>query len=241
MPRFLFITYEIAAWDNTTNHKIIGDFFLYELVSPKKVPPEHGVTDPTEYFQGEVLQSYIRSKSMMHIQEQIALRTLEFSGVKPPALILDLGMGPGFSSVPLFLKGFTIIGIDLIWDMLVEYPISELNPIAGNMLHLFFRENTFDYIFSVSAFQWTLTLNGRFQRDALKSMAQEVYKILKSRGVCVFQLYETSQTRLDEIYSIFTESGFSGKYIIDNPQSTKKRKTYLYLQKIEQRFCEGCS
>jgi len=68
-------------------------------------------------------------------------------------------MGAGFSSVPLYLKGFTIIGIDLIWDMLVEYNIPELNPIAGNMQNLSFRENTFDFIFSVSAFQWTLSKN----------------------------------------------------------------------------------
>ena len=200
-------------------------------MSPQKKPPEQRYTDPRDYFEGEVLTSYIHSKSMMHIQEQIALRVLEISGVRPPGLVLDLGMGAGFSSVPLFLKGFTIIGVELIWDMLVEYEISELNPIAANMLHLFFRENTFDCVFSVSAFQWALTSNGIVNRVALTGMAHNLHQILKTGGVCVFQLYESSQLTLDAVFSIFTNEGFAGKYQFDNPQSKKKKKTYLILEK----------
>ena len=200
-------------------------------MSPQKKPPEQRYSDPRDYFEGDVLQSYIRSKSMMHIQEQIALRVLDISGARS-GFILDLGMGAGFSSVPLYLKGFTVIGIELIWDMLVEYPISELNPIAGNMLNLMFRDEIFDYIFSVSAFQWVLTKNGKINRTQLNNMAKTLNGILKKKGVCVFQVYEPSQSVLDEIYSIFTKHGFSGKFIIDNPQSKKKKKTYLYLRKV---------
>ena len=200
-------------------------------MSPKKTPPEQLHSDPSGYFKGDVLESYIRSKSMMHIQEKIALRVLDVSGARSPGLILDLGMGPGFSSVPLYMKGFTIIGIELLWDMLIEYPIQELNPIAGNMLNLSFRKNTFDLIISVSAFQWTLTKNSKINRKALNTMAQTLYSILKENGVCVFQLYESSEDILYEVFSIFTKNGFSGKFIIDNPQSKKKKKIYLNLKK----------
>jgi 18S rRNA (guanine1575-N7)-methyltransferase len=200
-------------------------------VSPQKQPPEHRFSDPRDYFDGEVLNSYIRSKSMMHIQEKIALRVLELSGAHPPGLILDLGMGAGFSSVPLLLKGFTIIGVEIIWNMLVEYDISELNPVAANMLHLAFRENTFDWVFSVSAFQWALMKNESLNLKALSNMARNLNRILKVGGICVFQLYESSQITLDAVYSIFTQKGFSGKYLFDNPQSKKKKKTYLILEK----------
>ncbi len=200
-------------------------------MSPKKKAPEQLHSDPRKYFKGDVLESYIRSKSMMHIQEQIALRVLDISGARAPGIILDLGMGPGFSSVPLYLKGFTIIGVELLWDMLVEYPIQELNPISGNMLNLTFRENTFDYIISVSAFQWALLKNGKINRVSLNLMAQTLYCILKENGVCVFQLYESSQNILDEVYSIFKKNGFTGNFVIDNPQSKKKKKVYLNIRK----------
>lgn len=200
-------------------------------MSPQKKPPEQRYSDPQNYFEGDVMTSYIHSKSMMHIQEQLALRVLDISEVQPPGLILDLGMGAGFSSVPWFLKSFTVIGIELIWDMLVEYDIPELNPIAGNMLHLFFRKDTFNCVFSVSAFQWALLKNGKLNYIALTSMAQNLHYILKNNGICVFQLYESSQVILDDVFSIFVKCGFIGKYIIDNPQSKKKQKTYLYLKK----------
>ena len=199
-------------------------------MSPQKKPPEERYSDPRDYFEGEILTSYINSKSMMHIQEQIAKRLLEISGASPPRLILDLGMGAGFSSVPWFLKGFTIIGIELIWDMLVEYPIAELNPIAGNMLNLLFRDDTFDNVFSVSAFQWALKKNGEINTPALTYMAQNLHRIVQNQGICVFQLYESSKIMLDSVYSIFKAEGFEGKYIIDNPQSKKKKKTYLRIE-----------
>jgi SAM-dependent methyltransferase len=200
-------------------------------VCPQKKPPEQKYSNPKEYFKTEMLKSYVQSKSMMHIQEQIALRALDLSEGKPPGLILDLGMGAGFSCVPLYLKGFTVIGIELIWDMLIEYPIPELNPIAGNMLNLPFRGNTFDFIFSVSAFQWTLTLNGRLNKIALKEMFKQLYRILKPTGTCVFQLYESNRAILDNIYAICKKNGFKAKYLIDNPQSKKKKKIFLYLTK----------
>jgi 18S rRNA (guanine1575-N7)-methyltransferase len=200
-------------------------------VSPKKNPPEKEYSDPRDYFEGEVLTSYVRSKSMMNIQEQLVLRALQLSGAQSPGLVLDLGMGAGFSSVPLYLKGFTVIGVELIWDMLAEYEIPELNPIASNMLNLMFRDNTFDFVFSVSAFQWAISNKGIINKSALISMAQNLYRILKGNGSCVFQVYESSQSLLEKVYSIFIENGFSGKYVIDNPQSKKKKKTYLILNK----------
>jgi 18S rRNA (guanine1575-N7)-methyltransferase len=200
-------------------------------VSPRKKAPEKEFSDPRDYFEGEILESYTHSKSMMRIQEQIALRILEISEAEFPGLVLDLGMGAGFSSVPMYLNGFTVIGLELIWDMLIQYPISELNPIAGNMLNLPFRKDTFDFIFSVSAFQWTLTEKGKINYTLLQNMFQRLHDILNDTGVCVFQLYESNKSILDDIYLISTKVGFIGKYIIDNPQSKKKKKFYLYLEK----------
>ncbi|MBN2156971.1 MAG: methyltransferase domain-containing protein [Candidatus Lokiarchaeota archaeon] len=202
-------------------------------MNPKNKSPETSHSSVREYFQGDTLKSYTHSKSMMHIQEKMTLRILQLSGAEPPALILDLGMGAGFSSVPLYMRGFTIIGMELLWKMLIEYPISELNPIAGNMMHLVFRENLFDYIFSVSAFQWTYRHKGSFELIRFDEFAKSLNMILKIKGVLVFQLYESSESILDMIYSVFIRHGFSGKYILDNPQSKKKRKTYLYLRKVK--------
>ncbi|TFG17007.1 MAG: hypothetical protein EU530_11215 [Promethearchaeota archaeon] len=99
------------------------------------------------------------------------------------------------------------------------------------MLNLMFRKNTFDYVFSVSAFQWAISTYGIINKSALHLMAQNLYRILKGKGTCVFQVYESSQSLLDQVYSIFIEKGFSGEFVIDNPQSKKKKKIYLILHK----------
>ena len=118
--------------------------------SRKKLPPEELFNTPEEYYQGEILYDYTHSKSKMRIQEKITKRALEIVDINSnPCLILDIGMGCGFSASFLHLNGFKVVGIDLIYDMLVEYDIAEFNPINANMIHLPFRENSFDCIFSI--------------------------------------------------------------------------------------------
>ena len=125
--------------------------------SRKKLPPEELYNTAESYYQGDILEDYTESKSMMRIQERITKRALGILGdPAPDCLILDMGMGCGFSTSHLFLNNYNVVGIDLIYGMLTKYRIPELNPVNGTIKNLPFRSNSFDYIISISALQWII-------------------------------------------------------------------------------------
>jgi SAM-dependent methyltransferase len=200
----------------------------------KKLPPEEFYNTPQEYYQGDILYNYTRSKSMMRTQEKITKRAIEILGDPDPTCrILDIGMGCGFSTSYLYLNGYNVLGIDLIYEMLNSYKISELNPINADMKYLPFRNNTFDYVISISAMQWIINkLNPSERSIMLRLLAGRLKNILKLNGKAVIQLYTLSQDILKDIGRTFAEFGeFEGNFIIDNPKSNVKKKIYLFLEK----------
>ncbi len=202
----------------------------------KKLPPEDMYKTPEEYYQGEVLEDYTRSKSLMRIQERITKRALRILGDPAPnCLILDMGMGCGFSTSYLFLNNYNVVGIDLIYEMLTKYKIPELNPVNGNIKKLPFRSKSFDYIISISALQWIINKLKRVERArVLKDVAIRIDLLLKRKGKAVFQFYSVSSNVMREIGAVFADNGHFGEestFIIDNPNSSTKRKTFLYLKK----------
>lgn len=200
----------------------------------KKLPPEEFFDSPNLYYAGERLYDYTHSKSMMRIQERITKRALELIGnPENNCLILDCGCGCGFSASYLFLNKYTIIGVDLIFEMLVEYDIRELNPINSDMKFLPFRSKSFDFIISISAFQWIINKMEPVMRlEILKRLALNFNFLLKEKGKAIIQFYPINEGALREIGKIFADHGnFSGNFIIDNPKSAAKRKTFLYLEK----------
>ncbi|MHA1341181.1 MAG: class I SAM-dependent methyltransferase [Promethearchaeota archaeon] len=201
----------------------------------KILPPEELYNHPEDYYKGDVLKQYTHSKSLMRIQERITKRALDIIKAEPPSLILDLGAGCGFSTTYLYLKGFTVVNLDLIFEMLVEYDISELNPVNSDMRFLPFRENSFDYVVSISAFQWIINKMERNKRnEVLKRIAIDIRSILKPKGKCVIQFYPIEESILKEIGEIFADYGkFKGNFIIDNPKSGVKRKIFLYLENFK--------
>ena len=204
--------------------------------SRKKLPPEEFYNTPEEYYQGEILEDYTRSKSMMRIQERITKRALSILGDPDTScLILDMGMGCGFSTSYLFLNNYNVVGVDLIYGMLAKYRIPELNPVNGNIKNLPFRSNSFDYIISISALQWIINKLKPAERSrVLKSVAIRIDMLLKRGGKAVFQFYSVKPNLMKEIGAIFADNGHFAEestFIIENPNSSTKRKTYLYLEK----------
>ncbi|MBD3353042.1 MAG: methyltransferase domain-containing protein [Candidatus Lokiarchaeota archaeon] len=206
---------------------------MWKKKTAKRLPPEDMYKSPKDYYTYEVMQNYMHSKSMMWIQEKITKRALELLDAEVPSLILDLGMGCGFSTSYLYMMGYDVIGIELIYQMLVEYNIWELNPINADMKCLPLRGNTFDFIISISAFQWLINkLDDDELSSILKNIASVFYNLLKSKGKAVIQFYPSSDAKLQMIGRIFADYGhFKGNFIIDNPQGGPKKKIYLYLEK----------
>jgi protein-L-isoaspartate O-methyltransferase len=50
---------------------------------------------------------------MKKVQEELTLKVVELLEIKPPAKVLDLGCGVGFSTNLLREVGFEVVGIDI--------------------------------------------------------------------------------------------------------------------------------
>lgn len=200
----------------------------------KRKRPEEIYSDVMDYFKGDVLKQYASSKSMMKTQEKITIRALELLNLeRENALILDAGSGPGFASMYLNEIGYKTVAIDLISSFLNYYNIRELNPINSDMCYPPFKPNIFDAIISISALQWIYRdINNEKMNNVLRNLSKAFFQILKPNSRVIIQLYPKNKKILENIGKIIAEStAFSGNFIIDNPNSLRKRKIYLLLNK----------
>ncbi len=209
----------------------LNDDYFFNV---KRKRPEELYKNALEYFKDETLSSYAKSKSIMRTQRKITLRALEILELKKNhCLILDAGCGPGFVAVYLNELGHKTIALDIVLNFLKYYNIRDLNPILSDMCYIPFQPNSFDAIVSISALQWIYKdLNAKKMRINLISLFKSFYVILKPKSKAVFQFYPKSKVILDSIGKIIAENtNFKGNFIIDNPDSPKKRKIYLFLKK----------
>jgi len=209
----------------------LSDDYFFNV---KRKRPEELYKSALEYFRGENLSNYAKSKSIMRTQRKITLRALEILELKKNhCLILDAGCGPGFVAIYLNELGHKTIALDIVLNFLKYYNIRDLNPILSDMCYIPFQPNSFDAIVSISALQWIYKdLNAKKMRINLISLFKSFYAILKPKSKAVFQFYPKSKVILDSIGKIIAENtNFNGNFIIDNPDSPKKRKIYLFLKK----------
>lgn len=202
----------------------------------KRKRPEELFNKVSDYFKGEILKNYARSKSMMQIQENITIRSLELLDLKiKSGLILDAGCGPGFTSTYLKEIGYNVVALDIITEFLTFYKIRELNPLVADMSFLPFQPNTFDAIISISALQWIYRdLKNESMEYKLNNLAICVNNVLKPNSKAIFQFYPKSNLIMESIGKLFTlNTDLIGNFIIDNPNNAKKRTIFLLLKKRE--------
>lgn len=200
----------------------------------KRKRPEELYDKVTDYFKGDILKNYARSKSLMHIQEKITIRSLELLDLKSKnGLILDAGCGPGFTSIYLKQIGYHVVALDIISNFLSFYDIRELNPLAADMSFLPFQPNIFDAIISISALQWIYReLKNETMEYKLINLAIGINNVLKPNSKAIFQFYPRSNLIMESIGKIFTKhTDLIGNFIIDNPHNAKKRRIFLLLKK----------
>ncbi len=209
----------------------LSDDYFFNI---KRKRPEELHDNALEYFKNETLSIYAKSKSIMRTQRKITLRALEILELKKNhCLILDAGCGPGFVAIYLNELGHKTIALDIVLNFLKFYNIRDVNPILSDMCYPPFQPNTFDAIVSISALQWIYKdLNSKKMRMNLISLFKTFYAILKPKSKAVFQFYPKSKVILESIGEIIAENtNFNGNFMIDNPDSPKKRKIYLFLIK----------
>lgn len=101
--------------------------------------------------------------------------------------VLDLGCGTGRTTIPLFLKGFDVIGVDIVPEMIknakqiAEKKNLKIDYRVGDATQLEFEDNFFDFIL-FSNQGWTQIPDKKERLKALKEMR----RVLKPDGICVF-------------------------------------------------------
>ena len=217
-------------------------FIFYKLVEfdIKNMRPEEEFSDALEFYNVNEVKKYAESKSIIRTQEKITKRALEilfeysaYTQKEKNIHILDVGMGCGFSTDYLNRSGFRATGFDINWLFLNFYAIPKLNPIQADMGHIPFQSNTFDFILSISAAQWILSIKDKMQKKiALGNFSRSLVDLIHPGGAIIIQFYPKSSDQMQELGDSFKPyDEITGGYIIDNQHTPKKRKVFLFLQK----------
>ena len=201
----------------------------------KKKRPEEQYKDPFIYYTEKQVAYYARSKSLMTIQERLVERAIKLAALDPPASLLDVGMGCGHSTAALYLRGFDVAGIDIHFGMISYLRNWEFNPVVAAMQTLPFRPRSFDGIISVSAVQWLFGLEDPdLIEHELNALAKSINYCLKPGGKVAIQFYPKNDQQIRQVGGAFVSQGnFEGGYHIDSPESPKKRRIFLILEKEE--------
>ncbi len=188
--------------------------------------PEELYERPGDYYNRKEIEKYAQSKSMRRKQEKLTVRLVELLEISPPLKILDLGCGPGFSTNFLKEMGFSVVGLDMLEDMLKIAIKKGLQVVKGDMKNLagIFEENSFDCVMSISALQW-------INIKDMGKVAIGIKKILRKNGKFGAQFYPKSDIQMEKIGKIFSKKGFKGGFVVDNENSPRKRTIYLLLTK----------
>ncbi|MBY9006754.1 MAG: class I SAM-dependent methyltransferase [Candidatus Lokiarchaeota archaeon] len=158
-------------------------------------------------------------------------------------MILDLGCGTGYSSEILVDFGFNVVAIDLLEDMLLkanEKKEEILNKeivyelILANINKLPLRNNSFDFIVSVSAYNFITygKKNNNEKIKVLNNTAIQLNRILKENGKIIIEFYPSNENELNLFLDSFKNNNFDGFVIKDKPQQ-KGGQTFLLLRKIQ--------
>ena len=155
-------------------------------------------------------------------------------------LILDLGCGTGFSSEILIEKGYRVIGIDILSDMLLKVKekksiyqeLHGLELILADIKYLPFKNEKFDHIVSISAYNFIINEihNLRNKINILNNTANALNKILKDQGRIVIEFYPENEKDLELFNKSFINNGFEGFMVKGNPRQ-HAGQTFLLLKK----------
>ncbi len=154
--------------------------------------------------------------------------------------ILDLGCGTGFSTEILIERGFRVVGVDVLHDMLSKVKTKKnhlknqnnLELILADINYIPLRRSSINHAISISAYNF-ITHRAKSIRDKTKianNTAKYLYKLLKPDGRIIIEFYPKDDIELEMFTLSFNINGFNGFVIKQNPNQ-KSGQTFLLLKK----------
>ncbi|EZG79301.1 methyltransferase [Gregarina niphandrodes] len=202
-------------------------------------PKPEGLVPADIHYDVDEAVRYHKSSRNNEIQRALAQRCLELleldvTCVESVPLVLDIGCGSGLSGDILSEAGVPWIGMDLSQSML---EIAREERADAELLRADIGElqnvvpNTFDGAISVSVIQWLCHAFTSEQEPLrrLRQFFQWLYNALNKSARAVFQFYPSHQSQVDMIGKAASQVGFSTYFLIDNAESTKKKKVFLIV------------
>ncbi len=189
----------------------------------KNKRPEDGNT-PEEFYDEYEAEKYKKTKSMKRVQQKIVLKLVEYLDIDlEKKKVLDIGCGPGFTMEILKELGSDVFGIDVSKNMLMNSDFKG-RIILSDARNMALKDNSFDYLFSVSAIQW-------FTKDveSVKKFSEECFRVLKPSGIFAFQFYPKTEEEAKKVFKVFSKK-FHTELVIENEKS-KKRFVFLFGKK----------
>lgn len=207
---------------------------------------------PDSYI-GENSSEYDNSIWMERNQKKTAIICLQYlydekldrigmvdSLIEKKYLIADLGCGTGFSSEILVEKGYRVIGVDVLMDMLSKAKSKKkllekeknLELILADINYLPLKQRSIDHIISISAYNFIIY--GKIAlgdiSKTVNNTARSLEKVLKLNGRVIIEFYPKNKKELDTFTSSFDDSGFDG-FVVKKDSNQKSGQTFLLLKK----------
>eukprot|EP00041_Stephanoeca_diplocostata_P010215 m.162528 g.162528 ORF g.162528 m.162528 type:complete len:284 (+) comp18072_c0_seq5:178-1029(+) len=197
--------------------------------------PEH-TAPPELFYNAEEAHKYTINTRMIQIQSELTKRCIELLCLPPdtPCHLLDVGCGSGLSGEELSELGHTWIGCDIspsMLDVAVDREV-EGDLCQHDMGHgMFFRPGTFDGVISVSALQWLCNADKKSHvpQKRLNTFFTTLYSCMSRGARAALQFYPENPDQMQMITTYAMKAGFCGGIVIDYPNSTRAKKTFLCL------------
>ena len=192
---------------------------------------------PEIFYDSKEAQKYTSNKRIIEVQSTLTERALELLHLPEdgtPKLLLDLGCGSGLSGEILEEAGHQWIGLDISEAML---SVALERQVEGDLMlsdlgeGVPFRDGVFDGAVSISAVQWLCNADttGSDPRRRMNGFFRTLYRCLSKNARAVLQVYPKDAQQSEMLTRAAMEAGFTGGLVVDYPNSTKARKSFLVL------------
>jgi len=197
--------------------------------------PEH-TAPPEIFYNDEEAHKYTINTRMIQIQYELTRRCIELIALPTDrqSFLLDIGCGSALSGQELSEDGHIWVGTDISPSML---NVAADRDVDGDLMQhdmgegLPFKPGTFDGVISVSALQWICNADKKSHvpHKRLARFFTTLYSAMSRGARAAFQFYPENPEQMQMITNYAMKAGFCGGVVIDYPNSTKAKKTFLCL------------